>query len=623
MGTIGTMLRDYQTDMLERVRAAWDSGKRSVLVQMPAGTGKTVLLAEIIRGVGNVLIVAHRRELIEQIRQTIASLGLEGVRVESIQKLSRNSTAQSAGCPVPHGEAEAFTPSLVVVDEAHHAMAKTYRVLWERWPEARFLGLTATPCRLSGEGLSDLFDELLQSHPIQWFIDKGWLSDFEYVSARPDSLMLHHVGQLRKRGVDGDYQSKEMATVLDVPESIAHLYDSYQTFAWGKKGIVYAIDQTHARHIAAYYTEKGVGCAVIDSKTPSGIRSRLVDDYRQHALDVLVNVDIFGEGFDVPEVEFIQLARPTLSLSKYLQQVGRGMRVSRGKDCVLILDNVGLYQTFGLPTDERDWHQMFLGQRSGKGSRGGNEKPIIIREDRDDKMLVNLEMVRIKRRGEKHEGFEIFMQHGFLGLMQDGRVVQQPAFVKIKRLEQPLQFLATYPYQGYKSRVTVLDKTGMNMKANLYGKVRRENGVFIGQSLEGRTVYWDAVSDRYYRQKPEFMEVNNISVVRVGDKCYLRSRDPKYINKSFGRHDIYFSGFFTILGDMLVLKDKPRQPYQVICYMGDKILVKGESRFNSNKNAMQLLTAQGVFYQINKIDENTYLRGTRKPDLNRLWLRQM
>ena len=235
--------------------------------------------------------------------------------VESIQKLSSPTSQLS---PVNY--------QLVIVDEAHHALAKTYRMLWERWPEAKFLGLTATPCRLSGEAFTDLFEVLLQSWTIQTFIDKGWLSDFEYVSAAPDNRMMQQVRGLRKRGLGGDYQEKEMCAVLDVPESIEHLYKTYKSFADGKKGIVYAINQQHARHIDAYYREQGVNCCVIDSRTPAKERQRMVEDYRNGRIDVLVNVDIFSNGFDCPEVEFIQLARPTLSLSLYLQQVGRGMR---------------------------------------------------------------------------------------------------------------------------------------------------------------------------------------------------------------------------------------------------------------------------------------------------------
>ena len=366
----GTVLRDYQQEMLGRVNDAWRQC-RSVMVQMPTGTGKTHLMAEVIRRERlrvnsnndiSVLIVAHRRELIAQISETLDGFGVEHglivsgqpvdvtkhVQVASIQTLTRRSIS-----PKERGNM-VLNFSLVIVDEAHHAVAKTYRMLWEQWPEARFLGLTATPCRLNGATFTDLFDTLLQSWTIQEFIDKGWLSDFDYVSASPGSEELRRVASLTKRGVDGDYQTKELATVMDCPESIAHLYKTYEQFADGKKGIVYAINREHAQHIAAYYQEHGVSCAVIDAKTPGKERATLVEQYKRGALDVLVNVDIFSEGFDCPEVEFIQLARPTLSLNKYLQQVGRGMRISEGKDAVLILDQVGLYQMFGLPTEERD-----------------------------------------------------------------------------------------------------------------------------------------------------------------------------------------------------------------------------------------------------------------------------
>lgn len=159
-----------------------------------------------------------------------------------------------------------------------------------------------------------------------------------YVSVTPENWMLEKIHGLKKRGVDGDYQMKEMATVMDTPESIAHLYESYEAFAWRKKGIVYAIDREHAKHIAAYYQSNGVRCAVIDAKTPAQERAQIVENYKASSgIDVIVNVDIFSEGFDCPEVEFIQLARPTLSLSKYLQQVGRGMRKVPFKDYVTIV----------------------------------------------------------------------------------------------------------------------------------------------------------------------------------------------------------------------------------------------------------------------------------------------
>ena len=448
------------------------------MVQMPTGTGKTYLMAEVVAhpqphscvpsvasqqswsaraklaypspfpkgGEPRVLVVAHRIELIEQISQTLERFGIDHglivsgkpidatkrVQVASIQTLTRRlgqTTPSDDTPPTQEGRITQTTPSndtpptqegridfsLIIIDEAHHAVAETYRMLWDRWPEARFLGLTATPCRLNGAPFTDLFDTLLQSWSIREFIQKGWLSDLDYVSVRSDSIAVRKVASLDKRGADGDYQTKQAALVLDTEESIEHLYRSYKEFADGKKGIVYAINREHARHIAEYYSERGLRCAVIDSKTPAKERQRIVEGYKASppaplqlargvpvpGIDILVNVDIFSEGFDVPEVEFIQLARPTLSLSKYLQQVGRGMRVAKGKSEVVILDQVGLYLMFNLPTSDRNWQSTFLGRTSGKGQML-KQKDIMLYGVGDykslstEKWLVNEQMFRIK-----------------------------------------------------------------------------------------------------------------------------------------------------------------------------------------------------------------------------------
>ena len=407
------------------------------MVQMPTGTGKTYLMAEVVAhpqplpkgGEPRVLVVAHRIELIEQISQTLDRFGIDHglivsgkpidatkqVQVASIQTLTRRITQTTPSDDTPPTQEGRIDFSLIIIDEAHHAVAETYRMLWDRWPEARFLGLTATPCRLNGAPFTDLFDTLLQSWSIREFIQKGWLSDLDYVSVRSDSIAVRKVASLNKRGADGDYQTKQAALVLDTEESIEHLYRSYKEFADGKKGIVYAINREHARHIAEYYSERGLRCAVIDSMTPAKERQRIVEGYKASppaplqlargvpmpGIDILVNVDIFSEGFDVPEVEFIQLARPTLSLSKYLQQVGRGMRVAKGKSEVVVLDQVGLYLMFNLPTSDRNWQSTFLGRTSGKGQML-KQKDIMLYGVGDykslstEKWLVNEQMFRIK-----------------------------------------------------------------------------------------------------------------------------------------------------------------------------------------------------------------------------------
>ena len=255
----------------------------------------------------------------------------------------------------------------MIVDEAHHALAKTYKMMWDAWPEARFLGLTATPYRLSGEGFTDLFDVLVESWTVKRFIAEGWLAAFDYYSIRPESDDQKLIDNLKKRGVDGDFQMKEMHETLDIAPCIKRLFESFERFAYQKKGIVYAIDIAHAEHIAEYYRQQGVNALAISSKTPKRKRKEMIKRFRgAGGLCVLVSVDLFSEGFDCPDVEFIQLARPTLSLAKYLQMVGRGLRPHKGKENCIIIDNVGLYRRFGLPSGERDWRMFFEGnEKSG------------------------------------------------------------------------------------------------------------------------------------------------------------------------------------------------------------------------------------------------------------------
>ena len=362
------MLRDYQIEICEKVNEAFEA-HRSVMMQMPTGTGKTVVLASLVKQYLNrdadcsVLIVAHRIELIEQTGTFLNHFGidygviaggkrpavLKRVMVASVQTLSKNLDI-------------GLSPSLVVIDEAHHALAKTYQMLWTAWPEAKFLGLTATPYRMSGDGFTDLFEVLVDSWSVKQFIADGWLSPYDYYSIRPDSEEQQEIDSLKKRGADGDFQMKELREKLDVRPSIERLFEAFERFAFDKKGIIYAIDIAHAEHIAEFYRLQGVNAVAISSKTPAKERAEVIRTFRdENRIQILVSVDLFSEGFDCPDVEFIQMARPTLSLAKYLQMVGRGLRPCHGKQCCTIIDNVGLYRTFGLPSVDRDWGAFFLG----------------------------------------------------------------------------------------------------------------------------------------------------------------------------------------------------------------------------------------------------------------------
>ena len=357
-------LFDYQEDMKERIEKALRL-HRSVMAQMPTGTGKTYLLTAAIDSFvednpnTKVWIVAHRKELVSQIEETIKKFHsysssknkslLVSVKAMSIQWLSRH-----------YNEIEE-EPGMIVIDEAHHALAKTYKEMWERFPKAKFLGLTATPCRLNGKGFMDLFDVLVQSWSVPEFISKGRLATYDFVSIKSDGVTQRLIDSLQKRGTDGDYQNKEMDMLLNKRPSIERLYQSFEEYGKDRKGIVYAINISHAKKIMELYQEHGIKAVAIDSKTPAAERQADIEAFRKGDIQVLVNVDIFSEGFDCPDVEFVQLARPTLSLAKYLQMVGRGLRVAKGKKNCVIIDNVGLYRVFGLPSQVWNWKATFEG----------------------------------------------------------------------------------------------------------------------------------------------------------------------------------------------------------------------------------------------------------------------
>ncbi|WP_238405783.1 DEAD/DEAH box helicase [Segatella copri] len=366
---------------------------RSVMAQMPTGTGKTYLLTAVIDSFvranpkAKVWIVAHRRELVSQIDETVrkfhsyssaTSSLLSSVKAMSIQWLMR------------HYDEIEEEPGLIVIDEAHHALAKTYKEMWERFPKAKFLGLTATPCRLNGKGFTDLFDVLVQSWGVPEFISKGRLATYDFVSIKSDGVTQRLIDSLQKRGADGDYQNKEMDMLLNKKPSIERLYRSLEEYGKDRKGIVYAINISHAQKITKLYQEHGVKAIAIDSKTPAAERQQDIEAFKKGDIQVLVNVDIFSEGFDCPDVEFVQLARPTLSLAKYLQMVGRGLRVAKGKKNCVIIDNVGLYRVFGLPSQVWNWNAMFEGKlKVGKKKETPKEREFFLMSKVQDDIPIH------------------------------------------------------------------------------------------------------------------------------------------------------------------------------------------------------------------------------------------
>ncbi|MDR1459852.1 MAG: DEAD/DEAH box helicase, partial [Bacteroidales bacterium] len=340
-------LRPYQRDGIKKIFEAWSPEKsnlKNVLFQMPTGTGKTTVFSEIVRKATlkskKVLIVVHRIELVEQIVDRLAQFNVDAgiisgklipnpecdVQVATIQTLSRRT----------------YPPAdIVIIDECHHSKASTYKTLWDVYPQARFLGVTATPARINGDGFEDLFEVLIPLGKLSFFFENGYLVRIKHlVGSIPD---LSKVKQRMK-----DYDIEMLRNVMLDNSIMANLIESYHKFANGKKTIVFAVDVKHSKEIVHRYQDAGIPAAHVDANTPKKERVDILNKFKAGEILVLSNVDIVSEGFDVPDCEAVQLARPTKSLVLYLQQVGRCMRPAQGKEYGLVLDNAGLWLEHGL-----------------------------------------------------------------------------------------------------------------------------------------------------------------------------------------------------------------------------------------------------------------------------------
>ena len=616
-------LFDYQQVMKSSLYESW-AKVRSVMCQMPTGTGKTHLLVSVVRDFVRsegrpVWIVAHRIELIEQISATLSHYGVphgrivsgspgngELVQVASIQliqwrvesgelrvladeeasliengKLKVESDAVGNDTVNPRQnhiskklkvESDAIRglglqkPGLLVIDEAHHSPAKSYRRLWELFPDAYKLGMTATPCRLSRGGFTALFETLLTSWPVSRFIEEGRLALFDYLSIRPESEAQHRVDSLSKRGVDGDYSLKEMGAVMDCPEAIEQLYRSYKEFVEGKKGIIYAINRSHSRHIRDYFQSHGVRIVAIDSRTPSSERREYVERYARGEIDVMVNVDIFSEGFDCPAVEFIQLARPTLSLSKYLQQVGRGLRVHPAKVRTVILDQVGLYRQFGLPTEPRDWQRMFAGRQSGKGMKEEEREAWLERQvESSDPRFSALQMSVVqgyeeflRQAANRRAEVEAYEQNGLYGLRKGDEVILSPAYLFIDGF---VDGYAVTSYPGGRYGLITIKGNALPLpkcqKITLYG-----GGLAYVEESPVVRYYLDLKTFERYDYLPELFTLEFLEFVYYEEVYYLRMHRRGWkIIPSFTREDMRIEGDLFFHEGIFIHRSAPTDIY--------------------------------------------------------------
>lgn len=357
-------LRSYQNEIIDRTRDLMRQGTKSVLIQSPTGSGKTLLTAHMLgtaaeKGMPSWFIV-HRRELIKQstiafdgekIPHGIISANFETKKTDLIQIASIQTLVRRYH--------KYRVPKLIVWDECHHIAATSWTKIFNTFPNSFHIGLTATPERLDGTGLSRWFRQMVKGPSVTWLIENGYLSPYKLYA--PSNIDLTNV-----RTRMGDYLGAELVQVVDKPSITGDAIKHYKKLADGKRAVVFCASVAHSKHVVEQFRDAGIPAAHVDGETDNNERDEAIRRFRDGKIQVLSNVELFGEGFDLPAIEVAILLRPTQSLGLFLQQVGRSLRPFPGKGHAIILDHAGNSQRHGLPDDDREWS---LDGRSKK-SRG-------------------------------------------------------------------------------------------------------------------------------------------------------------------------------------------------------------------------------------------------------------
>lgn len=348
-------LYPYQQKIVDEVRSAYRQGLKAPCVVSPCGSGKSVVIAHIAKQAtdkGNrVLFLVHRKELKDQITATFKRSGvdMELATVGMVQTIVRRLDRMEA-------------PSLIITDENHHALAKTYRTIYDFYEDVPRLGFTATPIRLNGAGLGEVNDKLVMGPSVEWLIKNHYLSPYRYFA--PPSVDLSY---LKKRS--GEFTSKSIDDAFKQNARIIYgdAVKQYERLAEGEQAICYCHSVEASMAAMSAFKESGIPAAHIDAKTPKAERDEIIADFRDQKIRVLCNVDLIGEGFDVPDCSTVIMLRPTASLSLFIQQSMRGMRYRPGK-ISKIIDHVGNVERHGFPDTERAW--SLKGEVKSQGGGG-------------------------------------------------------------------------------------------------------------------------------------------------------------------------------------------------------------------------------------------------------------
>lgn len=353
-------LRGYQQELIDRIRQSLASGHHHIIVQSPPRTGKTVVMAEIARRTtdkGNrVCFIIHRKEVLDQAKATFQEQGVDPDLLEAgmVQSLTRHID-------------QIYPPEVILIDEAHHALAKSYTRILEAFPTAYVLLFTATPVRTGRNQLDQIADDIIVGKSIKELTSQGFLAPFKYYAAKAKDVDDKKL----RRSSTGDYTNASIEDAVS-HKIYSHTVDEYLAKADGKQAVVYTYSVEAANHLASEFNARGITAEAIDATTPAIVRDTAVKRFRDQQLKVLVNVNLFTEGIDLPNVDCVIMVRPTMSLALYMQFSMRCLNPRPGK-VATIIDQVGNWERFGLPNSDRDWKTLAKSKASPSKSlkRGG------------------------------------------------------------------------------------------------------------------------------------------------------------------------------------------------------------------------------------------------------------
>lgn len=336
-------LRPYQQALIDDIRSALTSGYHSICAVLGCGGGKSIIqgsIAAMATAKNNrVLFLVHRKELCQQITGTFTACGVDFNRcsVMMVQTASRRLS-------------KLLPPALIIIDEAHHVLSNSYTRILDKFPDVPVLGFTATPQRMNEGGLGAVFQTLIESVSTEWLIENHYLAPYKYYGVQLADASKLHTKQ-------GDYDRQEVEELMNRSAIFGSAVENWQKYAKNKKTIVYCSSIITSKNTVQAFRSAGIAAAHLDGATPKQERDRVVNDFRAGKILVLSNVDLFGEGFDVPDCEAVVLLRPTKSLTLHIQQSMRSMRADPNNPdkVAIILDHVGNYTRHGLPDDKREW----------------------------------------------------------------------------------------------------------------------------------------------------------------------------------------------------------------------------------------------------------------------------